>query len=277
MMSFFGRMFASLQWVPAFFVAGLLSVSASAADRELIDAAKKEGQLTWYTTQIANQFARPDAEGYWFATNVYFHTPAFNTELVPRGTEPRTFSDLLDPKWKGKMAWAAHGTTSGAAGFIGIVLTEMGEEKGRKYLGELAKQSIAPLNGSARAIVDQVMSGEYPIALQVFNHQPVISAGQGAPVDWIPMNPAMGIFSVTAVIKDAPHPNAAKLFAEFLASSEGQQLFRDRDYIPADPSVPPRTPSLRPDGTTFRAVFFTPEQLHTLLPEWSSTFLKVFR
>ena len=150
---------------------------AAAADPALIAAAKKEGQLTWYTTQIVNQFARPAAEafqkkygirvnyiradsnevtlriqnegkagrvqadvfdgtgataalknnnlvakyipqsadrlpaqfkdkdGYWVATNLYVLTPAFNTELVEKGTQPKTFQDLLDPKWRGKMAW----------------------------------------------------------------------------------------------------------------------------------------------------------------------------
>ena len=322
---------------------------ASAADPQLIAAAKREGEVTWYTTQIITQFGRPaadafqkkygirvnlvrgdsveiavrltneakanrvqgdlydgtgtttllkkegvalkwlpdaakrwpqqywDAEGYWIATNVYVHTPAFNTNLVPRGTEPKAFQDLLDPKWKGKMAWALHATSSGAAGFIGVVLTDMGEQKGKAYLRELAKQNITRLGGSARAVTDQAIAGEYPVVLQIFNHQPVISARRGAPIAWIAMNPAMAVLSVAGVTNGGPHPNAAKLLIDFLTSDEGQKLFRDSDYIPAAPEVPPRDPRMRPDGTSFRGIFFTPERIDAEMGLWMKSFEEIFR
>ena len=150
--------------------------SARAADAALIEAAKKEGEVVWYTTQIISQLVRPvsaafekkygikvrstranstelsvkiinesragkpqsdvfdgtstvvplkkegyvlqwlpdpakaypaqyrDPEGYWVANNLFFLTPGFNTALVLKGTEPRTYQALLDPKWRGKMA-----------------------------------------------------------------------------------------------------------------------------------------------------------------------------
>ncbi|MEA2907555.1 MAG: iron(III) transport system substrate-binding protein [Alphaproteobacteria bacterium] len=322
---------------------------ASAADQALIDAARKEGQFTWYTTQILTQFGRPaadaftrkygirvnivrgdsvelavrllnegkagrmqadafdgtatstaikkeglvlkwlpdgakrlpkeyvDSEGFWVATNIYIQTPAYNTNLVPRGTQPQTWQDLLDPKWKGKLAWAGHATTSGAPGFVGLVLAELGEDKGMAYLRELARQNIVPLGGSARSVTDQAIAGEYPIVLQIFNHQPVISAMRGAPVDWIAMNPAMGILCVAAVTKDAPRPNAAKLFVDFLVSEEGQQLFRKEYYIPVDPDIAPLDPRIRPDGKIFRGKFFTPEEVDAAMPRWQAVFKDTFR
>ena len=146
--------------------------------------------------------------------------------------------DLLDPKWKGRMAWAGHATTSGAPGFVGLVLHEWGEDKGIDYLRELAKQNIIQFGGSARRRADQVVAGEYPMVLQGFNHQPVISARRGAPIDWIPMNPAMGVLSVAAS-QGSPNPNAAKLLIEFFISQEGQKLFQAGDYIPVDPNIGP--------------------------------------
>jgi len=322
---------------------------ASAADPALIEAAKREGQVTWYTTQIMTQFGRPaieafqkrygirvnairgdsielavrmineaqagrvqadvfdgtsnatamkrgdaalrwqpdrakalpkefsDPEGYWVASNIYVQTPAYNTTLVRRGSEPRSWEDLLDPKWKGKMAWATHATTSGAPGFVGVVLTELGEEKGKAYLRALARQNIIEVGGSARSIVDQVIAGEYPIALQVFNHQPFISAERGAPVDWIAMNPAMAILSVAGVSKEAPHPNAGKLLVDFLVSDEAQKIFREAGYIPVAPDVPPRNPALRPDGMAFRAIFFSPEAIDQSMPHWAEIFGEIFR
>jgi iron(III) transport system substrate-binding protein len=327
----------------------LAGAPAFAADAALIAAAKKEGEVTWYTTQIITQIGRPameafqkkygirvnavrgdsvelavrllneakanrmqadvfdgtttsvaikkagialklqpdatrqlpkefwDSEGYWVANNVYVHTPAFNTNLVPNGSEPKTWEDLLDPKWKGKMAWATHATTSGAPGFVGLVLTEWGEEKGKAYLRNLAKQDIVRLSGSARAVTDQAIAGEYPIVLQIFNHQPLISKQKGAPIDWIAMNPAMAILSVAGVTQGARHPNAGKLFVDFLISEEGQMLFRDNDYIPVSPAISPREPRLRPDGKDFRAIFFTPEQIDDAMPRWVEVYKEIFQ
>jgi ABC-type Fe3+ transport system substrate-binding protein len=327
----------------------LANAPAIAADTALIAAAKKEGEVVWYTTQIISQLVRPmsaafeqkygikvrstranstelsvkiinesrtgrpqsdvfdgtstvvplkkegyvlkwlpepakaypaqykDPEGYWVANNLYVLTPGFNTSLVPKGTEPRTYQALLDPKWRGKMVWSASATNSGGPGLIGTVLTEMGDTTGMDYLRALAKQNIANVAGAAREALDQVIAGEYEIALQIFNHHPVISAKKGAPVDWISIEPATATLSVISVHKDAPHPNAAKLLVDFITSPEGQQIFRAAEYLPADPAVPALTPSLRPDAGQFRAHFFTPEQTEDAMPAWKKVYDDLFR
>jgi iron(III) transport system substrate-binding protein len=327
----------------------LAATSARAADASLIDGAKKEGEVVWYTTQIISQLVRPmsaaferkygikvrstranstelsvkiinesragrpqsdifdgtstvvvlkkegyvlkwlpdpakaypaqykDPEGYWVANNLFFMTPGFNTSLVPRGSEPRSYEALLDPRWRGKMVWSTSATSSGGPGFIGTVLTEMGEAKGMAYLRELAKQKVVNVAGAAREVLDQVIAGEYPLALQIFNHHTVISAKKGAPVDWIRMEPVTGTLSVLSVHKDAPHPNAAKLLADFIISGEGQQIFRAAEYLPADPTVPPLTPSLTPEGGKFRTHFFTPEQTEDQMPGWKKIHDDLFR
>lgn len=334
-------------------LAGALALSLAPADvfaeEAMVAAAKKEGQLTWYTTQIIDQFARPaaaafekkygvkvnfvransndvalrvlneakagkmqadvfdgtgataslkkegvvakwtpesarrlpkqyiDAEGHWVATNLYVLTPGYNTELIKKGTEPKTFQDLLDPKYKGRIAWNSTASSSAAPGFIGVVLETMGEEKGTAYLREFAKQQPAGLAVAARQVLDQVIAGEYAIALNIFNNHAVISAAKGAPVDWIPMNPALGVLSVVSATKDAPHPNAARLFIEFLVSEDGQKLFRDADYLPVDANVPPKHPALRPDGTKFRAIYKTPEEIDRNMPRWVEVYKSIFR
>jgi iron(III) transport system substrate-binding protein len=122
-----------------------------------------------------------------------------------------------------------------------------------------------------------VIAGEYAIALNIFNNHAVISAAKGAPSAWIPLNPAMAVLSVISVTKDAPHQNAGKLFLEFLISEEGQKLYRDADYMPIDPNVPARDPSLRPDGERFKALTFTPEQIDVNMPLWAGVFRDYFR
>ena len=330
-------------------LAALAGAPACAADQAMIDAAKKEGQVVWYTTQIIDQFARPaaaafekrygikvsyvransnevalrvlneakagkmqadvfdgtgataslkkegivakfipenakrfpkeysDSEGYWVATNLYVLTPGYNTELIRKGTQPKTFQDLLDPKYKGKIAWNSTSSSSAGPGFVGIVLETMGEEKGIAYLRDLAKQQPTGLAVAARQVLDQVIAGEYAIALNIFNNHAVISAAKGAPVDWIPMDPALGVLSVISVTKDAPHPNAGRLFLEFLMSEDGQKIYRDAEYLPVDPNVPPKDLALRPDGVKFRAIYKTPEDIDREMPRWAEIFKSIFR
>ena len=326
--------------------AGLLlgAQLAIAQDQSIIDAARREGRVVWYTTQIVNQVIRPmaakfearygvkvdyvradatdiavrvvnetkgaqylvdvidgtqtaglkkqgllmkwqpeaisrfpkdyaDPEGYWVATNLYIITPGFNTDLVKRGTEPRNWNDLLDPKWKGKLAWKEGASIAASGGFVGLAIAEMGEEKAKSYLKALAKQNVAPLGVGARQVLDQVVAGEYAISLQIFNNHAVISSQQGAPVDWIPMNPAMGVFSISTIAAKAPHPNAAKLLIDYMISDDGQAIMRDADYIPVAPNVPPRVAALRPDGKAFRSIYFTPEFVESNIQDWQKMWL----
>jgi iron(III) transport system substrate-binding protein len=331
-------------------VAAALAAPAHAVDSKIVEAAKKEGQVVWYTTLIVNQLVRPvaaafekkypgvhvqfsranstetaikilneakaskmqadvfdgtntsevlkkenlveawkpdsakdwprdvaDPDGWWVATNVYVLTPGFNTELVKKGTEPKTYEDLLDPKWKGKLVWNGSVSTSGGPGFIGNVLSFMGDEKGMAYLRKLSQQKISNLNVSARQVLDQVIAGEYPIALQIFNHHTVISAKKGAPVDWIKMEPATVVLQVASVAKGAPHPNAAKLLLDYLVSDEGQEFFKKADYLPASPRVPAPDPALKPEGGHFKATIFSPATVEENMPKWKQVFDQLFR
>jgi iron(III) transport system substrate-binding protein len=145
------------------------------------------------------------------------------------------------------------------------------------YLRSFAKQKVANVAGAAREVLDQVIAGEYAIGLQIFNHHAVISAKKGAPVDWIKMEPATGTLSVISIHKSAPHLNAAKLLVDFIVSREGQQIFRDADYLTADPAVPALDPSLKPEEGHFRVRFFAPEAIEANMPRWKQVFDDVFR
>ncbi len=239
----------------------------------------REGYVLSWLPERAGQYPHEyrDPNGHWIATNLYVLTPAFNTTLVPPGDEPRALGDLLDPKWRGQMAWGATESTSAGPGFVGTVLAEMGETGGMAYLQRLRQQRIANLGVSAREVLDQVIGGEYAIALQIFNHHAMISKKKGAPVQWIPMEPATGVLSVVSIVRDAPHPNAAKLFEDFLVSKEGQAVYQAAEYLPADPTVPALDPSLKPEGGHFRANFFSPEEVARSMPKWKQIFDEVFR
>src|SRR6266446_4115062 len=193
------------------------------ADRQkvLVEGAKKEGKVSWYTTLIVDQVVRPvkdafekeypflqveffrgnseriaqkvlaeyqakryevdvisgsaaatmvqragymqrfysphlteyppelkDAKGFWGSTNVYFMTLGYNTRSVKASELPKTYEDLLHPRWKGQMMWSTS-RGSGAPQFIGNILLTMGQEAGKAYLQKLEGQNIAKSTASA--------------------------------------------------------------------------------------------------------------------------------
>ncbi len=240
---------------------------------------KRTGLILKYLPDSAKAYPKDmiDPEGYWVATNVYVATPAVNNDLVPKGQEPKTLADLLDPKWKNKIVWSIVPGSATGAGFIAAVLKQEGEEKTRAFLRELSKQNIAGVTFPARTVLEQVISGEYAMIIQNFNSQAVVAAAKGAPVRWIPLSPASVVLTVAAVVKDSPHPNAGKLLLDFLVSTEGQAIFRDTDYVPAHPQVAAKDASVRPDGANMKAEYFTPEETDAQMPKWTALFNEFFR
>ena len=175
---------------------------------------KAEGHVLQWLPDAAKDYPAQvkDPQGYWIANNLFVITPGFNTSLIPRGKEPRTFADLLNPSLRGKMAWNGFPTSLRRRRLHRHRADRDGRGEGHGLsCASSAKQKIANLRGSAREVLDQMIAGEYSLALQIFNHHAVISAKKGAPVDWIAMEPATVTLSTLSVLAKAPHPNAAKL------------------------------------------------------------------
>jgi len=322
---------------------------AGAVDQKMIDAAKKEGALTWYSTLIINQAVRPmaaafekkygikiaysrqtnsdvalkvineskagrvvgdvfdgalavlplmdagvvdsykpdaakdypaamkDPKGLWTTTHLYYLTTSYNTQMVPKDQAPKTFQDLLDPKWKGNIAWTNDLTPNGPPGFIYNMLTIMGEQKGMDYLRKLAAQKVVSIPGSQRVVLDRVIAGEYPIGIMTFNHHDAISAAKGAPCNWIKMEPLVATNSTMSIIKNAPHPNAARLFVEFVLSDEGQKVLADAFYLPAKPSIQAKVPDLKPEQGHFKVTVIGPTQIAAGLKKWTAIYNDLFR
>ena len=99
--------------------------------------------------------------------------------------QPKSYDDLLDPRWQGKLAWRI-GTASGTPLFMTTIRLARGEAKGRMPISTSSAQQkmINFGSGSARTLVDRVIAGEFPIALNIFAHHPLISKAKGAPVEF---------------------------------------------------------------------------------------------
>lgn len=224
---------------------------------------------------IPAQFKDPNQ--YWVSTNYYVMTPAVNTDLVTDKDRPKSYADLLDPRWRDKIVWKPN-DMSGAPGFIANALRNMGEEKGMDYLRSLAGQRIKPIGGSARAVLDQVVAGEYPLVLQIFNHHAALSAKKGAPVQWLKMNePAMVQMTLVTLTAGSRNPNAAQLFVEFMLSKEGQDLFQKADYFPTRSDTRNSMPELAPATGGFKANFITPDETAKDYERWARLYIELFR
>jgi ABC-type Fe3+ transport system substrate-binding protein len=261
----------------------LNEASAGKVQADIVDGTdslpplRRAGLLAKYSPASADKYpaAMKDPEGYWHATLVYFLTPAFNTALVPPGTAPRTLKDLLDPKWKGKMAWTTSRGSGGPA-FIGAVLQSLGEADGMAYLKALARQEIANVNVAARALVDQCAAGEYPIVLNIFNHHAAMMAAKGAPIDWIKLDVIGAPMQVSGLLKDAQHPNAGKLFLDFMASAEGQAILARADLLPAMPGVAVTHPQVKPEAAGFDPIYLPQELLARDSERWIEIYRDLF-
>jgi iron(III) transport system substrate-binding protein len=215
-------------------------------------------------------------EGVWNGQLLYFLVPAVNTDTVREAQRPRRMDDLLDPRWRGRIAWTTQMTQGGAPGFIGTVLQDRGEEAGMAFLRRLAQQRIVNVPANQRVVLDQVIGGEYPIALSTFINHSDISRRDGAPVSALPLDPVTGTIDTLFLLK-GPKRSAGKLFIEFVLSEEGQRVYRDAGYIPAHPRIDSANPALKPEGGNFRAVILTPDIVEANLQRWIAVYNELFR
>ncbi len=241
----------------------------------LVDA----GLIAVFHPAEAERYAadQKDPAGLWVCPNVYYYTAAYNTNLVPAAEAPQTFDDLLDPKWQGKLAWTYDLTAGGPPGFVHNILLIKGPEKGMDWLRAFAKQQPAVIPGAQRVVLDKAIAGEYPIALMTLSYHSTISARQGAPIQWLKMPPMIETPNTVSVLKTAPHPNAGRLLIEFLLSRQGQEIMAANDYMPADPTVPIKDPTLQPEHGHFAVTVITPEDSKAHLAQWTAIYNEIFR
>lgn len=218
-----------------------------------------------------------DANGFWTAGWQFFRAVGYNTDMIPKDQAPKTYEDLLNPKYKGAMAWADDPAMIGPPGFIYSVISQMGEDKGMEYLKKLATQNIAKVPASELVVIGQVLEGQYAINLTTLTHHFLLEKYRTAPGAWIKLEPISQIINAIGLVKNAPHPNAGKLLIDFILSDEGQGVLRDAGYIPANPAVPAIDPSLKPETGNFKTQPILPADTIEKLPVMTKIYKDVFR
>ena len=154
---------------------------------------------------------------YYLADREIYIGLGFNTRLIPPADAPKTYKDLLDPKWKGKMSLT---NTDTGIRWIGNAETGMG----RDYLEKLSRQEIKVQNIAAAALAGLIISGEVPLSPTIFNSNIHTAKETGAPVEWRPLEPVIANVGSSGITSKPPHPHAALLFLDYLHSKEGQKV-----------------------------------------------------
>ena len=192
---------------------------------------------------LLQPFASPELADYdagtiepghnWVSARESYLGIGYNTQKISAAEAPKTYQDLLAPKWKGKMA--VSGSLSTTANMVGGMLISLGAD----YVRKLGQQDIRVYELTGRALANLMISGEVPLSPTIYNSHVEASRAQGAPIAWnLPGPVAVTDTSVALAVK-APHPHAAMLLIDFLLSKEGQAMYRDLGYAPGRKGMTP--------------------------------------
>lgn len=201
-----------------------------------MEALRKEGILQRVNAPVHAElqaWALP-AHREWAATQLYMFVQSYNTNLVKKEDLPKTYADLLDPKWKGKLSIEA----SDHEWFMEVI-KQLGEDngKGQKFWRDLVAGNGLQLRTGHTLLNNLVGAGEVPLALTVYNSDPPNLKKKGSPIDWFVIEPAIAIPNGVGVSRKAPHPHAALLFYEYLLSEEAQQVLAGIGYVTSQKKI----------------------------------------
>ncbi|MFC1815115.1 ABC transporter substrate-binding protein [Thermodesulfobacteriota bacterium] len=183
----------------------------------------------------------------------------YNTNLISKEELPKTYQDLLDPKWEGKLTIAASGTS---INWMATMLEAYGEE----FVEKIAKQNFILHSISARALLDLIIAGEYSFSPAAYCPEVKQSKKIGAPIDWIYLEPVYVSITQVSLPKHAPHPHAALLYIDHQLSKEGAEVQEANFYLSSRKDAPSATTS---------KIFYGAKSAKQV-KEWSELFNKLF-
>lgn len=157
---------------------------------------------------------------------------SYNTQVFKKETLPKTFNDLLDPRFKGSL-----GIESKAEEWFAKVTQSMGEEKGIALFREIGQKNGFSSRLGVSLLHNLVVAGEVPLALTVYIDLPEKDKKAGKPVDWFALEPVVAQGFNVGIAARSPHPYTALLFYDYLLSPETQKLLTTLGYYPTSTKV----------------------------------------
>jgi iron(III) transport system substrate-binding protein len=154
----------------------------------------------------------------WTGFRVYLFVEAYNTDKVSKAELPKTYEDLLDPKWKGRL-----GIESKQQEWFYTLVQAMGEKKGLQYFRDLIRNNQVSQHNGNSLLTNMVVSGEVQMGLGLYSYLSDQRKAKGAPIDYISLSPAIAYTDGLGIPAKAPHPYAATLFYDFMLT-DGQKI-----------------------------------------------------
>ncbi|MGZ8466599.1 MAG: ABC transporter substrate-binding protein [Candidatus Binatia bacterium] len=175
-----------------------------------------------------------DADGYWNILHLGVQGMAYNTKLVSPDSAPKKYEDLLHPRWRPKQIAMDYRDSS----WMAVMLEIMGEAEGLGFMKKLAAKDLY-MRENKNLLTQLLAAGEFPVLANTYLETFAKIQKAGAPIEWVPgRNPIPASTHLLGIYAHARHPNAAKLFVDFLLSPEGQSLTANViGSYPANPNV----------------------------------------
>ena len=170
--------------------------------------------------------------GQWVGTRLNVFALAYNTRQVKKDELPKSYADLANARWKGRL-----GIEADDQDWLAGVLAQIGEQKGIQIFRDVVRTNGISVRRGHTLLTNLVASGEVPLALTVYNYKAEQLKNQGAPIDWFVIGKAPARANGVGVAARAPHPHAALLFYDFEISEEGQRILAKRDFVPTNRKV----------------------------------------
>lgn len=201
-----------------------------------------------YMAQISDQkllapLALPEAAAYpahmksdfWVATDTQFYITGWNTNLVKKGEEPKNFEDLAQVKWKNSLM----GEPRDFQMLIGFAKRKYGsDDKAIELLKKIAANQVEFHKGHSQ-LAEFLVAGQRPVCFTCYAHHFPPRMKKGAPIQSLLSEGVGEVGGAVSVLKGAPHPNAALLWARWAVSDEGQRVYAQAGETPAHPNVEP--------------------------------------
>ena len=172
-----------------------------------------------YLAELVPQAIRP--HGQWIGTRMQLYGVGYNSKLFKKEDLPKTFKDLLNPVWKGKI-----GVEASNYQWFATVVEALGEREGTQLFKDIVKTNGISVRKGHNLLANLVASGEVPMALTI-NTQAIWKMKEsGAPIDGFFLQFGVGMLNGVGLQRNAPHPHAAALFIDFMLS-DGQTVLHD--------------------------------------------------
>ncbi|HYG85423.1 MAG TPA: extracellular solute-binding protein [Azospirillum sp.] len=221
--------------------AGRYVADILALDTLRLPALLEKGYLANYVSPQQQHYEKSwwsDPPGYWIQNHVYLAGIMYNKKIVPAAEAPKSFEDLLDPKWTGKIAMVSPVANDLMLYLFAGLIRDMGEERAFALFEKLAAQKPYIFGPGGIRVSQGVNTGEFPIGVGFIGHVYSVGSGESGNMGLVPTKPTYAVSGPgIAVMAHAPNPNAARLLVDYMHSKEVQEMIASLGYFSSYPNI----------------------------------------